>query len=60
MSRRDPLVVSALVVVLLFLLLISVLGRMFVFLRFISFLLLLAVLVFAGLAAFRFYFKTRL
>lgn len=40
---------------LLFLLMVSVLGRMFIFLRFISLLLLLALLVFAAIAGYRFY-----
>ncbi|HEX6512710.1 MAG TPA: hypothetical protein VF157_10450 [Chloroflexota bacterium] len=57
MSRRDPLLVTGLIILALFLVLLSVLGRMFVFLRFISTLLLLAGLVFAGIVGYRFYYK---
>jgi len=60
MSRRDPLIVTAVVVLLLFLLMISVLGRMFIFLRFISTLLLLGVVVFAGILGYRHYLKDHL
>jgi len=55
--KRDPLVVSGVVVVSLLLLLLSVLGRMFVFLRFISIALLLGVLVFAALLGARLYVR---
>jgi len=54
-NRRDPLFVSGLVVLLLLVLMVSVLGRMFVFLRFVSSLLLLSLLVFAAIAGYRFY-----
>ena len=54
-GRRDPLMVTGVIILLLFLLMVSVLGRMFVFLRFISVLLLLAVAVFAGIAGYRYY-----
>ncbi len=57
MNRKDPLIVTAVVILLLFLLLVSVLGRMFLFLRFVSTLLLVAVLVLAGIAGYRFYLK---
>ena len=57
MSRRDPLVVAGVIILLLFVLLLSVLGRMLVFLRFISTLLLLAGLVFAGIIGYRLYYK---
>lgn len=60
MNRRDPLVVTGVIVLLLFLLLISVLARMFVFLRFISFLLLLGLLVFGGIVGYRYYLKDQL
>ncbi|HLQ31516.1 MAG TPA: hypothetical protein VK457_02415 [Chloroflexota bacterium] len=56
-NRRDPLIVTGVVILLLFLLLVSVLGRMFLFLRFISLLLLVGVLVFAGIVGYRFYSK---
>ena len=55
--KRDPLVVSGAAVLILFLLMLSVLGRMFVFLRFISVLLLVAVTVFAALLGARFYLR---
>jgi hypothetical protein len=55
--KRDPLVVSGAAVLVLFLLMLSVLGRMFVFLRVISVLLLLAVLVFAALLGARVYLR---
>ncbi len=57
MSRRDPLIVTGVVILLLFLMLVAVLGRMFVFLRFISLLLFVAVLVFAAIVGYRFYYK---
>ncbi len=57
--RRDPLVVTGVVILLLFMLMISVLGRMFLFLRFISFLLLIAAVVFAGIVGYRFYYRDR-
>lgn len=60
MHRRDPLVVTGVIVLLLFLLLISVLARMFIFLRFISLLLLLGLLVFGGIAGYRYYLKDQL
>ena len=56
-GRRDPLLVSGAVVVLLFVLMVSVLGRMFLFLRLISTLLLLALLVLGAIIGYRFYFK---
>ena len=56
-SRRDPLFVTGAVIALLFLLLVSVLGRMFVFLRVITTLLLLAVILFAVIAGARVYFR---
>ena len=60
MSRRDPLVVTGVIILLLFLLLISVLARMFIFLRFISLLLLLGLIVFGGIAGYRYYLKDQL
>ena len=60
MNRRDPLVVSGLVVLLILLLMLSVIGRMVVFMRFMSALLVLATLVFGGIVAFRVYFKGKL
>jgi hypothetical protein len=59
MGRRDPLVVTGVVILLLFLLMVSVLGRMFLFLRFISLMLLVAVVVFAGIVGYRFYYRDR-
>ena len=56
-NRRDPLIVTGVIILALFLLLVAVLGRMFLFLRFISLALLLAVLVFAGIAGYHFYYK---
>ena len=56
-GRRDPLLVSGAVVVLLFVLMVSVLGRMFLFLRLISTLLLLALLVLGAIIGYRFYVK---
>jgi energy-coupling factor transporter transmembrane protein EcfT len=56
-SRRDPLLVTGVVILLLFLMLVAVLGRMFLFLRFISLLLLVAILIFAGIVGYRFYYK---
>ncbi len=55
--KRDPVLVTGAVILLLFLLLISVLGRMFLFLRFISSLLLLGLLVLGGLIGYRFYYN---
>ena len=60
MSRKDPLVITGVIVLLLFLLLISVLARMFLFLRFLSFLLILGLLVFGGIAGYRYYLKGEL
>ncbi len=57
--RRDPLLVTGVVILLLFLLMVSVLGRMFLFLRFISFLLLISAVVFAGIVGYRFYYRDR-
>lgn len=57
MNRRDPLFVAGVIVLLLFLLLVSVLGRMFLFLRFVSMLLLLSSLVFIGIAGYRYYYR---
>ena len=59
MNRRDPLFISGLIVILLLILTVSVIGRMFVFVRLMSTLLLLATLVFSGIVAFRVY-KDRL
>ena len=56
LDRRDPVLVAGAIVVLLFLLLVSVLGRMFLFLRFVSTLLLLGLLVLGGLIGYRFYY----
>ena len=56
LDRRDPVLVAGVIVLLLFLLMVSVLGRMFLFLRFISTLLLLGLLVLGGLIAYRFYY----
>mgnify|MGYP001409920546 FL=1 len=56
-NRRDPLFVTGAIIALLFLLLVSVLGRMFVFLRVITTLLLLAVVLFAVIAGARVYFR---
>jgi hypothetical protein len=56
-NRRDPLFVTGIAILLLFLLMISVLGRMFLFLRFVSTLLIVAVLVFAGIVGYRYYVK---
>ena len=57
LDRRDPLVVAGIVVLLLFLLLVSVLGRMLLFLRFISTLLLLGLLVLAAIVGYRVYYR---
>ena len=57
MSRRDPLVISGTIVLLLFLFFVSALSRLVFFLRFFSVLLFLAVLSFAAIAAVGFYFK---
>lgn len=51
------MLVTGVIILMLFLLLLSVLGRMFIFLRFISGLLLLAGLVFAALVGYRMYYK---
>ena len=56
-NRRDPLIVTGVAILLLFLLMISVLGRMFVFLRFISLMLIVAVLIFAGIIGYRYYYR---
>ena len=56
-KRRDPLLVSGVVVLLVFVLMISVLSRMFIFLRFVTGLLLLALLVFGGIAGYRLYLQ---
>ena len=57
LDRRDPVLVAGVIVLLLFLLLVSVLGRMFLFLRFVSTLLLLGLLVLGGLIGYRFYYN---
>ena len=57
MNRRDPLVVMGFVVVALLLLMMSVLGRMFLFLRFVSVLLLVGLLVLGLIIGYRFYYK---
>jgi len=59
LDRRDPLVVTGAAILVLFLLMISVLGRMFVFLRAVSLLLLVAVAIFAALAGARYYLRDR-
>ena len=56
-DRRDPLLVTGVVVLLLFLLLVSVLGRMFLFLRLISTLLLVGLLVLAAIIGYRLYYN---
>ncbi|HEY8693166.1 MAG TPA: hypothetical protein VIR57_10540 [Chloroflexota bacterium] len=56
-DRRDPLLVTGVVVLLLFLLLVSVLGRMFLFLRLISTLLLVGLLVLGAIIGYRFYYN---
>jgi hypothetical protein len=56
-NRRDPLIVTGVFMLLLFLLMISVLGRMFVFLRFVSTLLIVTVLIFVGIIGYRYYYK---
>ena len=56
-DRRDPLLVTSVVVLLLFLLLVSVLGRMFLFLRLISTLLLVGLLVLGAIIGYRFYYN---
>lgn len=56
-DRRDPLLVTGVIVLLLFLLLISVLGRMFVFLRLISTLLLVGLLVLGAIIGYRVYYN---
>ncbi len=60
LNRRDPLFISGLVVVLLFVLMLSVTFRALLFMRFMSMLLLVATLIFAGIIAFRVYFKGKL
>lgn len=57
LDRRDPVLVTGVIILLLFVLLVSVLGRMFLFLRFISTLLLLGLLVLGGLIGYRFYYN---
>ena len=57
LDRRDPLVVSGVLVLLLFLLLVSVLGRMLLFLRFVSVLLLFALLALGAVVAYRVYYS---
>ena len=57
LDRRDPLLVTGVVVLLLFLLLVSVLGRMFLFLRLISTLLLVGLLVLGAIIGYRFYYN---
>ena len=56
LGRRDPLVVTGVLVLLLFLLLVSVLGRMLLFLRFVSVLLLFALLALGAVVAYRVYY----
>ena len=48
---------SGVIVLLLFLLMVSVLGRMFIFLRFITLLLLIALVVFGAIVGIRLYFR---
>ena len=57
LDRRDPLLVTGVIVVLLFVLLVSVLGRMLLFLRFISTLLLVGLLVLGAIVGWRFYYN---
>jgi len=57
LDRRDPLLVTGVVVLLLFLLLVSVLGRMFLFLRLVSTLLLVGLLVLGAIIGYRFYYN---
>ena len=57
LDRRDPVLVTGVIILLLFVLLVSVLGRMFLFLRFVSTLLLLGLLVLGGLIGYRLYYK---
>lgn len=59
-KRRDPLFTLGILIVLLLGFMVSVLARMFVFLRFVSALLLLCVLVFAAVICFRVYVRDRL
>lgn len=59
LNRRDPLVITGAFVLLLLLLMISVLGRMVLFLRFVSGLLVLSVLLFAGIAGLRLYLRNQ-
>jgi hypothetical protein len=56
-DRRDPLVVTGAIVALLFLFLVSMLGRMFLFLRLISTLLLIGLLVLGAIIGYRFYYN---
>lgn len=56
LDRRDPLLVTGVIVLLLFLLLVSVLGRMFLFLRLISTLLLVGLVVLGALIGYRLYY----
>ena len=57
LDRRDPLLVTGVFVILLFLLMVSVLGRMFVFLRLISMLLLVGLVVLGAIIGYRFYYN---
>ncbi|HVA24869.1 MAG TPA: hypothetical protein VMW62_10800 [Chloroflexota bacterium] len=57
LDRRDPLLVTGVIVLLLFVLLVSVLGRMFLFLRLISTLLLLGLLALGAIIGYRFYYN---
>ncbi|MFI5266458.1 MAG: hypothetical protein ACHQ7M_03680, partial [Chloroflexota bacterium] len=57
LDRRDPLLVTGVIVLLLFLMLVSVLGRMFIFLRLISTLLLVGLLVLGAIIGYRFYYN---
>jgi hypothetical protein len=56
-DRRDPLLVTGAIVALLFLFLVSMLGRMFLFLRLISTLLLIGLLVLGAIIGYRFYYN---
>ena len=57
LNRRDPLFVTGVILLMLFLLMISVLGRMFLFLRFVSTLVVVVALIFAGIIGYRYYSK---
>jgi hypothetical protein len=57
LDRRDPLLVTGGLVLLLFLLMLSVLGRMFIFLRLITTLLLVGLLAMGAIIAYRFYYN---